>query len=135
MNPYKLLISTIVTGHKTGKIGPKGGLKNLLMKKRERETLDQFFNYLNMKPYTSILGVFCSLRYHICNLRTGLRVFGAYQLKVRNHIATTGRRPRVPPCDEDDDDVEDDDEDDEKNVFANERTLRRDMGELKRKEE
>ena len=37
MNPYKLLISTIVTGHKTGKIGPKGGLKNLLMKKRERE--------------------------------------------------------------------------------------------------
>ena len=50
-------------------------------------------------------------------------------------VATTGRRPRVPPCDEDDDDVEDDDEDDEKNVFANERTLRRDMGELKRKEE
>ena len=33
----------------------------------------------------------------------------------------------MPPCDEDDDDVEDDDEDDEKNVFANERTLRRDM--------
>ena len=48
----------------------------------------------------------------------------------------------MPPCDEDDEDVEDDDEDvedddedDEKNVFANERTLRRDMGELKRKEE
>ena len=28
-------------------------------------TLDQFLNYLNMKPYTSILGVLCSLGYHI----------------------------------------------------------------------
>jgi len=27
--------------------------------------LDLFLNYLNMKPYTSILGVFYSLRYHI----------------------------------------------------------------------
>ena len=41
----------------------------------------------------------------------------------------------MPPCDEDDEEEEDDDDDDEKNVFANERTLRRDMGELKRKEE
>jgi hypothetical protein len=41
----------------------------------------------------------------------------------------------VPPCDEDDEDEDDEDDDDEKNVFANERTLRRDMGELKRKEE
>ena len=86
-----------------------------------------------MKPYTSILGVFCSLRYHITNLRTGLSI-GANQLKSETtRVATTGRRPRVPPCDEDDEDDEDDDEDDEKNVFANERTLRRDMGELKRK--
>ena len=28
-------------------------------------TLDQFLNYLNMKPYTSLLGVLCSLGYHI----------------------------------------------------------------------
>ena len=30
-----------------------------------RVLVDQFLNYLNMKPYTSILGVFCSLGYHI----------------------------------------------------------------------
>ena len=66
-----------------------------------------------------------------------LRVFGLNSMKrsETTRVATTGRRPRVPPCDEDDEEEEEDDEDDEKNVFANERTLRRDMGELKRKEE
>jgi hypothetical protein len=28
-------------------------------------SLDQFLNSLNMKPYTSLLGVLCSLGYHI----------------------------------------------------------------------
>ncbi len=39
----------------------------------EREfSQDQFLNYLNMKPYTSILGVFYSLGYHILG---NLRIF------------------------------------------------------------
>ena len=52
-----------------GVVVPNENAEKKKKKKKKNDVvpllLDQFLNYLNMKPYTSILGVFYSLRYHI----------------------------------------------------------------------